>query len=78
MPFWALEICAMEILRCDYCGYYGGMVFVHSHYMCPHCKNCIAPPFEEDESAWLFDVAEPEVNNEAEDEPAKRRLVALW
>lgn len=28
---------------CGYCGYYGEMVFVHSHYQCPRCKNNIAP-----------------------------------
>jgi hypothetical protein len=30
-------------LFCGYCGYYGEMVFVHSHYQCPRCKNNIAP-----------------------------------
>gem|GEM_PF-4764551 len=28
---------------CGYCGYFGEMVFVHSHYQCPRCKNNIAP-----------------------------------
>lgn len=28
---------------CGYCGFYGEMVFVHSHYQCPRCKNNIAP-----------------------------------
>jgi len=29
--------------RCGYCGFWGEMVFVHSHYQCPHCKNNILP-----------------------------------
>jgi hypothetical protein len=39
------ELCnfvTMEMF-CGYCGYYGEMVFVHSHYQCPRCKNNIAP-----------------------------------
>ena len=28
---------------CEYCGYYGEMIFVHSHYQCPRCKNNVVP-----------------------------------
>jgi len=29
--------------RCGYCGFWGEMIFVHSHYQCPQCKNNISP-----------------------------------
>ena len=33
----------MKNQHCGYCGYWGEMVFVHSHYQCPQCKYNIAP-----------------------------------
>lgn len=32
----------MELL-CEYCGYFGEMIYVHSHYQCPRCKNYVVP-----------------------------------
>lgn len=29
--------------QCGYCGFFGKMIFVHSHYQCPRCGINIAP-----------------------------------
>jgi uncharacterized Zn finger protein (UPF0148 family) len=28
----------MENKMCNYCGYFGFMIYVHGHQTCPHCK----------------------------------------
>jgi len=33
----------MKPEQCDYCGFMGQMVFVHSHYQCPRCGINVNP-----------------------------------
>ena len=30
-------------LPCSYCGHVAGVVFVHGHYQCNHCKQNVVP-----------------------------------
>ena len=39
--------------ECGYCGFYGELVWVHSHYQCPRCKNNIMPCCEGESSDTL-------------------------
>jgi hypothetical protein len=42
-PYCKYVIFEIMTQNCGYCGFFGEMVFVHSHYQCPRCKINIAP-----------------------------------
>lgn len=44
----------METKHCNYCGFFGGMHFLHGSYHCPKCHYHLLPGENEDDQD-LFD-----------------------
>jgi hypothetical protein len=56
----------MKPVNCLFCGYQGELVFVHSHYQCPHCGINVAPCCE-GEQCQISDENQGVVKEETQD-----------
>lgn len=45
----------MKPEHCDFCGFTGNLVFVHSHYQCPRCGINVAPCCQGEQCEYLND-----------------------
>lgn len=62
------QFCTVKPLHCDFCGYSGELVFVHSHYQCPRCGINVAPCCQGEQCEYLDeDVSDTE---SAQSDPA--------